>query len=243
MELDSEQTRPRWPQGATARGENVNLRAGWEQTLCSIRRDFQFWIGATREGEARMNIGCVVLASGESVRFGSNKLLADFGGKPMLSHLLDILPESLQTIVVTRSEGVKALAEGKGFACILHHEPEVRDTIRLGLEALQDTDACLFCVGDQPLISRVTLERMLNGYQPERGMILRAGYAGNGGNPALFPRSMYPELMALGEGESGVTVIRRHMDHVVLEEVNDQWEMSDVDTPETLRMLESIYLG
>jgi len=190
-----------------------------------------------------MNIGCVVLASGESVRFGSNKLLVDFGGKPMLSHLLDSLPASLQTVVVTRSEGVKKLAELKGFRCILHHEPEVRDTIRLGLNALQDTDGCLFCVGDQPLIARATIDRLLRNFHLEREEIVRAGYAGIGGNPALFPRSMYPELMALGEGESGVTVIRRHADHVVVEEAEHDWEMSDVDTPDTLRLLESIYLG
>lgn len=190
-----------------------------------------------------MNIGCVVLASGESVRFGSNKLLTNFAGKPMLSYLLNILPGSLQTIVVTRSEGVKALAEGMGFPCLLHHEPEVRDTIRLGLEALQDTDACLFCVGDQPLLYRETLERMLNHYQPEQGMILRAGYAGVGGNPALFPRSMYPELMTLQQGESGVTVIHRHKDQVVLEEAHNEWELLDADTPGTFEMLESVYLG
>ena len=190
-----------------------------------------------------MNIGCVVLASGESVRFGSNKLLANFAGRPMLSHLLDILPGSLQTVVVTRSEGVRELAESKGFHCILHHEPEVRDTIRLGLEALKDTDGCLFCVGDQPMLYQLTLERMLRDFHPEREEILRASHAGIGGNPVLFPRSMYPELMSLGAGESGVTVIRRHEALVTLEEVSDMWEMSDVDTPDTLRFLESIYLG
>ena len=42
-----------------------------------------------------MNIGCVVLASGESVRFGSNKLLADFLGRPVLACLLDALPPEI----------------------------------------------------------------------------------------------------------------------------------------------------
>lgn len=27
-------------------------------------------------------VGCVIMASGRAVRFGSNKLLADFGGAP-----------------------------------------------------------------------------------------------------------------------------------------------------------------
>ena len=62
-----------------------------------------------------MNIGCVVLASGESVRFGSNKLLADFLGRPVLACLLDALPPELDTVVVTRSPAVQALAAARGF--------------------------------------------------------------------------------------------------------------------------------
>ena len=34
-------------------------------------------------------IGCVIMASGLARRFGSNKLLADFGGRPMLCRALD----------------------------------------------------------------------------------------------------------------------------------------------------------
>lgn len=30
-------------------------------------------------------VGCVIMASGRAVRFGSNKLLADFGGAPSSS--------------------------------------------------------------------------------------------------------------------------------------------------------------
>ena len=187
-----------------------------------------------------MNIGCVVLASGESVRFGSNKLLTNFAGKPMLSYLLNILPASLQTIVVTRSEGVKALAEGMGFACLLHHEPEVRDTIRLGLEALQDTDACMFCVGDQPLLTRATIQRVIDLFEDHPDCMVRAAFEGREGNPAIFPPSLYGELCALEEGEAGVTVIRRHADRVRTVEAAFAEELADADTPETLQTLQTL---
>ena len=112
-----------------------------------------------------MKIGCVILASGESVRFGSNKLLADFCGKPLLNHLLDALPGGLVTVVVTRSAAVCELAKAKGFRCLLHRQPEVRDTIRLGLSALPDTDGCLFCVGDQPLLTAETIKKVVDAYR------------------------------------------------------------------------------
>ena len=35
-------------------------------------------------------VGCVIMASGRAVRFGSNKLLADFGGAPLIARALDV---------------------------------------------------------------------------------------------------------------------------------------------------------
>ena len=35
-------------------------------------------------------VGCVIMASGRAVRFGSNKLLADFGGSPLIAQALDV---------------------------------------------------------------------------------------------------------------------------------------------------------
>lgn len=190
-----------------------------------------------------MAIGCVILASGESVRFGSNKLLADFSGKPLLMHLLDALPGGLTSVVVTRSEAVRDLALERGFACIMHRQPEVRDTIRLGLEALRDTDGCLFCVGDQPLLTRKTIEKVLSDYYAHPESIVRAAFAGREGNPAIFPPVLYSELMALDEGEAGVTVIRRHQNLVRTVEAAFAEELTDADTPDTLQMLEALKLS
>ena len=188
-----------------------------------------------------MNIGCVVLASGESVRFGSNKLLADFLGRPVLACLLDALPPELDTVVVTRSPAVQALAAARGFRCILHSEPEVRDTIRIGLAALAGTDGCLFCVGDQPLLTGNTIRAVLREYAAHPDCIVRAAFAGREGNPAIFPPATYPALAALAEGEAGVTVIRRHPELVRTVQASFAEELADVDTPETLAAMAAFW--
>ncbi len=187
-----------------------------------------------------MKIGCVILASGESVRFGSNKLLADFCGKPLLNHLLDALPGGLVTVVVTRSAAVCELAKAKGFRCLLHRQPEVRDTIRLGLSALPDTDGCLFCVGDQPLLTAETIKKVVDAYREDATRIVRAAYGDRQGNPVLFPPSLYSELETLAEGEAGVTVIRRHPDLVRTVQAAFAEELADVDTQEVLEALQKL---
>jgi molybdenum cofactor cytidylyltransferase len=132
---------------------------------------------------------------------------------------------------------VYALALARGFRCLLHRLPEVRDTIRLGLAEFRDTDGCLFCVGDQPLLTRATVEKVIAAYGAGPGGIVRAAWGERGGNPALFPPSLYGELSSLREGEAGVTVIRRHPELVTTVQAAFAEELADADTPESLQAL------
>ena len=83
-------------------------------------------------------VGCVIMASGRAVRFGSNKLLADFGGAPLIAQALDAseTPALAARVVVTRSPEVAAIAREADVKAILHSLPGRNDTVRLGLEAL-----------------------------------------------------------------------------------------------------------
>ena len=112
-------------------------------------------------------VGCVIMASGLARRFGSNKLLADFGGRPLLCRALDATntPQLAARIVVTRSAEVEALCKAEGVPCLVHGLPGRNDTVRLGLDALlaarPDLAGCMFLPGDQPLLQRETVESMV----------------------------------------------------------------------------------
>ena len=82
-------------------------------------------------------IGCVIMASGLGKRFGGNKLMADFNGKPMIQRALD-LTEGLfcRRVVVTRHERIAGLCREQNVDVVLHDLPHRSDTVRLGLEAL-----------------------------------------------------------------------------------------------------------
>ena len=137
-----------------------------------------------------MKIGCVVMASGISARFGGDKLLAPLWGKPLLAHLLDNLPETLaRVVVVTRWEAVASLAYERGLEVLLHDFPQVSDTIRLGLSSLGDVEGCMFCTGDQPGLTKTSLQGLLDAFAARPERIVRLGYGEAAGSPVLFPRS------------------------------------------------------
>ena len=183
-------------------------------------------------------VGCVIMASGLSKRFGSNKLMADFNGKPMILHALQA-SDSLKDhrVVVTRHADVAALCQEQGVNVILHDLPHRSDTIRLGLEALGDVDACLFLPADQPLLRRETVTTLVNQWEADQEKILRPFHNDTPGSPVLFPRWALPELQNLPEGKGGNWVIKNHSEKTAAMQIEDPYELMDADTPETLQFL------
>lgn len=187
-------------------------------------------------------IGCVILASGLGVRFGSNKLLADFHGQPLICRILDAT-EGLfdKRVVVTRHEAVAALCEERNIPVIVHDLPYRSDTVRLGLEAMEDMDGCLFCPADQPLLKRETIGNLLEYWKENRSCICRPVCGESPGSPVLFPRWAFPELKDLPQGKGGGWVMDRYPDRVMRMPVSDPCELMDADTPETLELLRQQY--
>jgi molybdate transport repressor ModE-like protein len=187
------------------------------------------------------NLGCVIMASGLGKRFGGNKLMADFRGKPMIQRALDAT-EGLfsRRVVVTRHESVAQLAREQNVDVVLHDLPHRSDTVRLGLEALGDLDACMFLPGDQPLLRRETVAMLLENWKENPDSIIRPAYEDNEGSPVVFPAWAFPELKNLPEGKGGGVVIRKHPHEVLRVSVSNPFELADADTPSTLELLKGL---
>lgn len=185
-------------------------------------------------------IGCVIMASGLGKRFGSNKLMADFQGKPMIQRALDATAGLFaKRVVVTRHEQVAALCREQHVEFVLHDLPNRNDTVRLGLETLGDLDACMFLPGDQPLLRRETVAMLLERWKENPDSIVRPIYEDSEGSPVLFPSWAFPELLNLPEGKGGGVVIKNHPHAVHRVSVADPFELADADTPEMLETLKS----
>ena len=183
-------------------------------------------------------VGCVIMASGLGKRFGGNKLMADFNGKPMILHALQSSEGlSEHRVVVTRHEDVAALCRTLGVRVVLHDLPHRSDTVRLGLEALGDVDGCLFLPADQPLLRRETVEKLIRNWSVDQDSIMRPCCGDTPGAPVLFPHWAFPELLSLPEGKGGSLVLKDHPEKITALNIDDPYELMDADTPETLKLL------
>ena len=186
---------------------------------------------------AELRIGCLVMAAGCGSRFGRNKLKAEVDGKSLLRRALEAVPaeEFHRITVVTQYDGAAALAESFGFDVVRNDRPQdgLSCTVRLGTEAMADCDAILYQVADQPLLERGTVRRELEFFRAHPDCIVGLSHNGVRGNPCVFPRRFFPELMALEGDVGGNVVIRAHPEALLLFEAPAA-ELRDVDTVEAL---------
>lgn len=186
---------------------------------------------------AELRIGCLVMAAGSGSRFGRNKLEAVIDGKTLLRRALEAVPreEFACVTVVTQYDGAAALAEEFGFTVVRNDRPEdgLSRTVRLGTEAMASCGAIMYQVADQPLLERDTVRREVELFRTHPDRIVGLGHNGVRGNPCIFPRRFFPELMALTGDTGGNTVIRAHPESLLLYETAAA-ELRDVDTVEAL---------
>ena len=179
--------------------------------------------------------GCIIMASGLSTRFGSNKLMADLDGAPLIA--CDGL--FAKRVAVTRHKDVAKLCCTLGVEAIMHDEPLRSDTVRLGMQAMDGCDTATFIQADQPLISANTLAALLRGAEAHPEFIWRVGFQGTQGAPVLFPAWAFDELRALPPGKGGGFVAKAHAQRVRCMEAASEWELFDVDTVQDLEVLQA----
>jgi len=181
------------------------------------------------------NNGCVIMASGVGKRFGGNKLIADFKGEPLICRILETT-EGIFTerIVVTRHQEVAELGRERGIVVVHHDLPNRNDTVRLGLEALGNVENCMFCQGDQPLLKKESVAALALAARNNQDLIWRAAFDDEQGSPVVFPQWAFEQLRNLPEGKGGGVLIKKYPERLHFVNVQEMYELCDVDSPEDL---------
>ncbi len=187
-------------------------------------------------------IAAIILAAGTSSRMGSNKLLADLEGKPLIRHAVEaaVASQADPVIVVTGRDAdqVKAALHDLDvqFTDNQDYSKGLSTSLRAGISAVPaPNDGTLVMLGDMPGISPELIDHMIAGFDPpEDRAIVVATRRGKQGNPILWARRFFPEIMAI-QGDVGARNLIGAYDEMVCEiEAADDAPLTDIDTPEML---------
>lgn len=183
-----------------------------------------------------VRIGCILMASGLSRRYGRDKLLEMLGGREVILHTaMSLRGAGLFPVAVTRSRRASAVLEAAGFTVVLHDGEKKSDTIHEGLKALgSGWQGYLFMPGDQPLVRSETLVRMTEAFAACPDRPLRLGFGEAAGSPVIFPAALRDDLMAYRGDSGGMEVLKQKNISCALVQAGAPWELWDVDTPEKM---------
>ena len=188
-----------------------------------------------QDPNARRLIAGILLAAGQSTRFGRQKLLEPWGDEPLVrSAARCLLDAGLQPVVavVSLDDRLRDALAGLPLTIVENAHPEegISSSIAIGLRALPETaQAALIAVGDQPYMTAEAIEQLVDAFEPGRIIVPRFG--DHRGNPPVFDRRFFPELLALTGDQGGQRVITSHADSVT--EVSLSATLGDdIDRPE-----------
>ncbi|MBY0532234.1 MAG: molybdopterin-binding/glycosyltransferase family 2 protein [Xanthobacteraceae bacterium] len=192
---------------------------------------------------AKKNIAAVVLAAGQSRRMeGRNKLLEDFRGKPLVRRAVEAAlgSKASPVIVVTGKDDDAIKRALAGLDVRFANNPDFAEglssSLKAGIRAVPEESAgAVICLGDMPNVASVLIDRLIEGFAPERGaMIVAPVRDRQRGNPVLWARRFFPELLKL-EGDMGARKLANFYDEGLFEiAADDDGAFSDIDTPEAL---------
>lgn len=172
------------------------------------------------------DVTLIILASGFSRRFASNKLLYKFKGKRLIEYALDKGNLFSQVLVVTQYEEVAQLAKKYGYDVVWNIHPEYGQghSIALGVSYCQ-TDSCVLMVADMPYLKKETLEKMI--VLSNENEIVICEHDGILCNPMLLPRKYYERAKQLKNDRGAKQILGKDTFLTVC--LSDE-EFIDIDT-------------
>ncbi len=200
---------------------------------------------STLEERREAPVHGLLLAAGTSSRFGEeNKLLVEIDGLPVVRRAAETLVSStLDAITVVlgyEADRVRAVLDDLPLEFVVNPDYEAGQatSVRTGLRAAADEDAVLIALGDMPSVAVDSVEKLLDAYRTGAGDALAAAYRGERGNPVLFDRAYFDQILDV-TGDIGARNILLSAEQGGLVETGDPGVRRDIDRPADLNGAEN----
>jgi molybdenum cofactor cytidylyltransferase len=188
----------------------------------------------------------IVLAAGESTRYGQPKQLLDWKGEPFVRAVAKTALQSglSPVLVITGANAERVESTLNDLDVIMirneHWKTGQASSIRAGIESLVKpssprTGGAIFLLADQPQLSSSVLHALLEKHAAELYPVVAPMVMDRRANPVLFDRVTFSDLLTL-EGDVGGRAVF-HKYHVEYLPWHDNRLLLDVDTPEMYQRL------
>ncbi len=182
-------------------------------------------------------LAILILAAGRSSRMqGTDKLLLDVDGVPLLRHIATEgvntgLPVMV-TVPATGAEARRAVLRDLPVTCVTVADPDagMAASMASGIAALPtESTGVLLVLGDMPDLTTTDMRALADAF--DGSTILRAtDVDGVPGHPVVFPARLFDAIKRLSGDQGAQSLLRR--ENVKLVALPGKRATTDLDTPE-----------
>ena len=197
--------------------------------------------------KSQNNVAIIILAAGASSRMGQPKQLLEWDNQPLIRRVA-------QTALAAQAEAVYVVVGGAGAAVTAaldnlpvqivacpHYATGQSASLRAGIAALAThTDAALIMLGDQPFVTTAIIDALISVWRESRAPIVAPTFDGRRGNPVLFDRSMFAELLTVQGDQGARTVLQSTAAHIRLVPFIGTRALEDIDTIDDYHRIQAL---
>jgi molybdenum cofactor cytidylyltransferase len=166
----------------------------------------------------------IILAAGTSTRLGRAKQTLHYKGHSLLKHTIKAAVDSgvgsVVVVIGANEQEISTNIENEPVAVVFNKSfPEgISSSIKAGvnyvIELNPQCENIILMVCDQPHVDGSLLRKLLDAKLTTNQPIVACSYSDTIGVPALFGKSLFPELLSLKGEEGGKKVLLKHKDSV-----------------------------
>ena len=201
-----------------------------------------------RADTPRGEVAAVVLAGGASKRMGeTNKLLAKIDGGSLVRRVTEavVASRAAEVIVVTGHEAHHVHNALSGLDIRFVHNPHYPDghstSLHAGIGAVAEKySGAVVLLGDMPRVTVNVVDALIERFHEKHdSVICQPNFGGRPGNPVLWPREFFPDILEISGDTGARHLLKRFADRVSGVEVAESGILLDIDTPGDLEALKS----
>ena len=183
----------------------------------------------------------IILAAGESIRFGKTKQLLKLNDKYLIEWVIDaalgsrlekillVLGHKHQTILTALRE--KTSHPDLQVVINHNHQHGQSTSLQAGVKKLQDKFAAvMFLLGDQPMLDSETINMLLEQFWISEKDICVPVFQGQRGNPVIFSQKFFDHLLKITGDIGARKIIQHHPLDVLESEIKNPQCFIDIDT-------------
>lgn len=192
--------------------------------------------------KSNLDIGAIILAAGNSSRFGDeNKLLAKFGEKTVIETTINNIAKLFKkdeiTIVLRNKSQLPNFLKFLPYKLTIVSKENfgISDSIKQGLNNFITKDGVIICLGDMPGVSVSTYSKIRNSLIEQEDKIIVPLYKGKKGNPIGIPRKFYGKLKKISGDVGFKQLFSQLKKNISFLEIDDKYILKDIDTKKDLQ--------